>query len=90
MIDEAPLMRRLLLYASSSDRDPNTAPRLCAEAHTLIETMFRALKDVEWAGNDPGFSGRCPQCVQKPAERHKPGCILGLALTAAELAGVES
>lgn len=84
------LMRRLLHYATKADRDPATAPRLCAESHTLIEKLAQALKDVEWAGNDPGLSGRCPQCAQKPADGHKPRCTLTLALIAASLAGAVS
>ena len=88
--DETPLMRRLLLFASSSQRDPNTAPRLCAEAHTLIEKLTAALRDVEWAGNStkPALTGRCPQCRQTRGERHLPACVVSHALVAAELAGV--
>ena len=40
------LMRRLLLYATSAERDPMQAARLCAEAHTLIVEMLEALQAV--------------------------------------------
>lgn len=90
MIDqELPLMERLLNYATHSTRDPVLAPRLCAESHTLIEKLTLALRDVEWSGEDAGGSGRCPQCDGHRTQGHKPACILSLALTAAQVAGVQ-
>mgnify|MGYP007071688932 CR=1 FL=1 len=41
-----PLMRRLSDYATLADRDPSDAPRLCAEAHTLIGELVAALRGV--------------------------------------------
>lgn len=40
------LMRRLVNYAARADRDPATAPRLCAEAHALIVELYLALRGV--------------------------------------------
>jgi hypothetical protein len=92
MGNEQPLLRRLLVYASSASRDTETAPRLCAESHTLIETLVAALREVEWAGNSsaPSLSGRCPQCCQMAADGHLPACVVSRALVAADLAGADA
>ncbi len=46
MTGDEPLMSRLMFYAVDMRRDPAIAPRLCAEAHTLIREMLEALQGV--------------------------------------------